>query len=153
MGARRGLSLASALAVLLSACATTPPPPAGTTTSLGIDAAVERLAQSASAEGLTIERETDGVTVRTDNRQFINCRPVSVGGGGGEGSRNVFTPVDERRATADVRLASVGGQTQATWQTSFTGRYRNRVNNTTFERACESTGALEALFVRSLAGS
>jgi hypothetical protein len=137
-----------ALAALAAACASAPPPPLQTTTSLTPEAAAERLTRSLQAEGFTIDRGAGTLTARTTVPRFADCPPVMVGAGD---SRRVFTQVSERRSQAVVRFTEAGGQTQASWQTQFTGRYQNRVNNTTFERPCQSTGALENLLVRSLA--
>jgi hypothetical protein len=70
---------------------------------------------------------------------------------GGGDDRRVFTQVSERRGVVEIGFVG-DGRTTANWQTTFSGRYVNRVNNTTFERACSSTGALEALIVRALSG-
>jgi hypothetical protein len=146
---RRGSGTAVLLALLLVACTSGPPPPLQTTTSLAPDAAAERVAQALQAEGFTVERGAGTLTARTTGPRFADCPPVMVGAGD---SRRIFTQAAERRAEAVVSFTQTGGQTRASWQTRFSGRYLNRVNNTSFEQACQSTGALEDLLVRSLAG-
>jgi hypothetical protein len=149
MRARPGYRAAAAAMLLLAACAGGPPPPLETTTSLAPDAAADRVAQALRAEGFTVEQSADGLTARTTVPRFAECLPVMVGAGD---SRRIFTQAAERRSEAVVTFTEAGDQTRASWQTRFSGRYQNRANNTTFEQSCESTGALENLLVRALAG-
>jgi hypothetical protein len=148
MRARSGLCLLSCLSVLLLACTAGPPPPSGTTTSLAPEAAADRLAEAATAAGVGVQRQADGMRLTTNSAQFVRCLAINVGGGD---SRRVFTQVRERRGVLDVRLASAGATTEATWQGQWRGIYDNRVNNTTIEQPCTSTGALESLLARALA--
>lgn len=147
MRASRAMRLACLLAVLLAACQTTPPPRSATT-DLAPDAARERVAGALQQAGLAVEQRADGLRVTTNQASFVDCLPVMVGGGD---DRRVFTQVSERRGVVDIGFVG-NGRTTASWQTSFSGRYANRVNNTTFEQACQSTGALEALIARALTG-
>jgi len=140
--------LAACLLPLLAACQTTPPAPRSATTDLGPDAAQEQVAEFLADAGLAVERRADGLRVTTGSANFIECLPVTVHAGD---DRRAFVQVSERRGVVDIRFAG-NGRTTATWQTQFTGRYRNRVNNTTFERECESTGRLERLVARALEG-
>ncbi len=133
---------------LLAACAGTPPPPTGATTALAPPAAADRLVQALAAEAVDVERRDDGLRLTTSSERFVRCLPVTVGGGD---SRRVFVQVRERRGSLDIRLAGGEGGTTATWQGQWRGRYDNPVNNTSFEQACESTGALETLLLRALA--
>jgi hypothetical protein len=149
MVARRAPWTAASLAWLLAACTSGPPPPLQTTTTLAPEAAAERVEQALRTEGFTVERDADTLTARTTGPRFAKCLPVMVGAGD---SRRIFTQAAERRAEAVVSFTEAGGQTRVSWQTHFSGRYPNRANNTTFERACDSTGALEDLLVRSVAG-
>ena len=148
MRASRAMRLACLLAVLLAACQSTPPPPRSATTDLAPDAARERVAEALQQAGLAVEQRPDGLRVTTNQASFVDCPPVMVGGGDG---RRVFTQVSERRGVVEIGFVG-NGRTTASWQTSFSGRYVNRVNNTTFEQACQSTGALEALIARALTG-
>jgi hypothetical protein len=148
MLARPGLYLAPFLAVLIAGCETAPPPPLSVTTALAPEAASEQVAAALENAGLTVERTADGLRATTTSASFIRCLPVMVGGGD---DRRVFTEVRERRGLVDVRFAG-NGRTTATWQTTYFGRYLNRVNNTPFEQPCESTGALERLIARALGG-
>jgi len=138
--------LAACLVVLLAACQATPPPPSSATTDLAPDAAQDQVAEALGEAGLAVDRTADGLRVTTRSAAFVECLPVMVNVGDG---RRVFTQVDERQGVVDIRFAD-NGRTTATWQTNFTGRYQNRVNNTSFERPCESTGQLERLIVRAL---
>ncbi len=147
----RNLLPAAALLVLLAACQIGgPPPPASTTTALAPEASTSRLVDALEAAGLDVEQRPDGLRVTTDDPRFVRCLPVNVRGGSGDGSRKVFTQVSERRGVLDVRIVGGGERTQVSWQPRFTGRYRNRVNNTFFERPCESTGELERLLATTL---
>ena len=145
---RHAASAASALAFLVAACATTPPPPTSATTDLAPDAARDRVALALGQAGLAVEQTTDGLRVTTSSAAFVQCQAVTVGGGDG---RRLFTQVSDRRGVVDIGFAG-NGRTTATWQTSFTGRYMNQLNNMPFERPCRSTGNLEGLIARSLAG-
>jgi len=148
MATPSALRLAACLVPLLAACQTTPPPPSSATTDLGPDAAQEQVAEFLDDAGLAVERRADGLRVTTGSANFVECLPVMVNAGD---ERRVFTQVSERRGVVDIRFTG-NGRTTATWQTQFTGRYENRVNNTTFERACNSTGRLERLIARALEG-
>ena len=140
--------LAACLVVLLTACQTTPPPPRSATSELAPDGARERVADALGGAGLSVEQTPDGLRATTRSARFVDCPPVTVSGGD---ERRLFTPVDERRGVVDIRFAG-NGRTTASWQTSFTGRYQNRVNNTSFERPCASTGQLEGMIARALGG-
>ncbi len=148
MRASCAMRLAPLLAVLFAACQPAPPLPRSATTDLAPDAARDRVAEALGQAGLTVQRTAAGLRATTSGPGFVECPPVMVSGGD---DRRVFTQVSERRGVVEIGFAG-NGRTTATWQTSFSGRYANRVNNTTFERACQSTGELEALIVRSLAG-
>jgi hypothetical protein len=148
MIASRTIGLTAVLIGLLAACQPAPPLPRSTTTDLAPEAARDRVAEALGQAGLAVERTAAGLRATTSGAGFVDCPPVMVSGGD---DRRVFTQVSERRGVAEVSFAG-NGRTTATWQTSYSGRYANRVNNTTFERACQSTGELEALIVRSLGG-
>lgn len=137
--------LACCAVVLVAACQTAPPPPTSTTTTLDPDAARERLATALGEAGLRVERTPDGLRATTTSSAFVRCLPVTVS----TDERQSFTQVSDRTGVVDVRFVG-NDRTTATWQTTFTGRYLNRLTNTPFDRACDSSGQLEQLIVQTL---
>lgn len=149
MAWRHGASVAVALALSVSACESGPPPPGGAIASMPLEPTIEALATALEREGLTVQRTEQGLRATSTAPGFTRCDPVNVRDGSGDGSRNVFTSVSDTRAQAAIRFSSAGSEadagTRVTWETSYSGRYHNRVNNTWFERACRGTGSLERL--------
>jgi len=137
--------LATTLLALLAACETGPPPPTAARTSEPVAAAIRDVAANLEGEGLAVERTGDGLRVTSKAEGFTSCRPVNVHDDSGDSTRNVFTPVSETQATAEIHFTPIEPGTRVDWQTSYSGRYHNRVNNTWFERECEGTGRLERL--------
>ncbi len=152
MAWRRGASISVALALLVSACESSPPPTGGAVARMPLEPTIEALATALEREGFTVQRTEQGLRATTTSPEFTRCDPVNVRDGSGDGSRNVFTSVSESRAEAAVRFTGGDTRTQVTWQTSYTGRYHNRVNNTWFERPCRGTGRLGRLLESSLGG-
>lgn len=149
-------SAAAALALLVSACESNTPPSGGGIASMPPEETIEALAAALESEGLTVQRTEQGLRATSTAPGYTRCDPVNVRDGSGDGSRNVFTSVSETRAQADIRFTSADAaadeRTQVTWQTTYTGRYHNRVNNTWFERPCRGTGSLGRLLESSLGG-
>lgn len=149
---RHGAGVVVGLALLLSACESGPPPSGGAIASIPLEPTIEALAAALEREGLTVQRTEQGLRATSTAPGFTRCDPVDVRDGSGDGSRNVFTSVSESRAEAAIRFTADDTRTQVTWQTTYTGRYHNRVNNTWFERPCRGTGSLERLLESSLGG-
>lgn len=149
---RHGAGVVVGLALLLSACESGPPPSGGAIASIPLEPTIEALAAALERKGLTVQRTEQGLRATSTAPGFTRCDPVDVRDGSGDGSRNVFTSVSESRAEAAIRFTADDTRTQVTWQTTYTGRYHNRVNNTWFERPCRGTGSLERLLESSLGG-
>jgi hypothetical protein len=149
MAWRHGASVAVALTLLVAACESGPPPPGGAISSMPLEVTIEALATALEQEGLTVQRSEQGLRASSTAPGFARCDPVNVRDGSGDGSRNVFTSVSDTRAQAAIRFtpadAGADAGTRVTWETSYSGRYHNRVNNTWFERPCRGTGSLERL--------
>ena len=142
---RNGPVLWSLLCLMLAACQPAgPPPPTAAATAAPVADVQERVASALESAGFTVQRTATGLTASTTTDGFARCLPVNVRDGSGDG-RNVFTEVSEQRAAATVAFRPTAAGTDVTWATRYGGRYRNRVDNTWFERACEGTGRLEAL--------
>ena len=146
------LRVATPLLVLVAGCETSPPPPGAARTSEPVAAAIDDVATTLEAEGLNVERTADGLRATSAAPGFTRCDPVNVRDGSGDGTRNVFTPVSERQAVADIHFTPIDPGTRVSWQTSYSGRYHNRVNNTWFERSCDGTGSLERLLESAVQG-
>ncbi|MEZ5864458.1 MAG: hypothetical protein R3D25_10485 [Geminicoccaceae bacterium] len=99
-----------------------------------------------------MEQTADGLRATSDAVRFTKCGPVLVGGSSGSDSSRKMVRVDERSATALVRFTSSDGGTRADWDTSYSGSYYDINRNNHFTRACEGTGALEALLVAAVTG-
>lgn len=149
---RRRISAAGVLLLSLAACESGPPPPSGTTTAMPLEAAIEQVATVLEQERLEVDRTEQGLRATSTAAGFTRCDPVSLRIDSGDSDRNVFTPVSEPRAEAAIRFMPDDGHTAVRWQTTYTGRYHNRVNNTWFERRCRGTGSLERLLETSLRG-
>lgn len=134
-----------AAALVVAACQPAgPPPPSSASSALAPDAVVAELASSLQAQGFEVETTADGLRASSNDAAFTRCLPVNVRDGSGDG-RRVFTQVDTRQAIAVVRAAPDATGAEVSWSTSYSGRYRNRVDNNWFERACDGTGELERL--------
>jgi hypothetical protein len=64
-----------------------------------------------------------------------------------DGSRSHWAEPETLRARVNVRLTELGGGTNVTVSPRFTGIYRNRFDNLTFERLCASAGVLEPMIL------
>lgn len=140
------------VAMLLAGCAAGPPPPFSAMSAAPIDTVKADVAAALERGGVKVERTADGLRASSDSVRFTSCVPVLVGGSGGSGSSRKMIRVDQRSATALVRFAPSDGGTRADWSTSYSGRYHNSIRNDSFTRACDGTGALEALLATAVAG-
>jgi hypothetical protein len=149
---RNGPLLWTLSCLTLAACQPAgPPPPTAAATAAPVDDAQARVASALENAGFTVQRTHAGLTASTTAEGFARCLPVNVRDDSGDG-RNVFTEVSEQRAAATVAFRPTATGTEVTWATRYSGRYRNRVDNTWFERACEGTGQLEALLNAAVTG-
>ena len=137
---------------LVAACETGPPPPGAATTSEPVEPAIDDVASTLEREGLNVERTADGLRATSDASGFTRCDPANVRDDSGDGTRRVFTPVSEEQAEAEIQFTPTDAGTRVSWQTSYSGRYHNRVDNTWFERSCEGTGSLERLLESAVQG-
>jgi hypothetical protein len=141
-----------AVALFVAACQPAgPPPPGSASSALAPDAVVAELASSLEARGFEVEATEDGLRASSSDAAFTRCLPVNVRDGSGDG-RRVFTQVDTRQAIALVRAVPTAAGAEVSWSTSYAGRYRNRVDNTWFDRTCDGTGELERLLQSIVAG-
>lgn len=147
-----GVLVVLALAMLLAGCAAGPPPPFSAMSAAPIDTVEASVAAALERDGAKVERTAEGLRATSDSVRFTSCVPVLVGGSGGSGSSRKMIRVDQRSATALVRFAPSDGGTRADWSTSYSGRYHNSIRNDSFTRACDGTGALEALLATAVAG-
>lgn len=141
-----------ALACLLAGCQAGPPPPLSASSPASIDTVRGNVAAALEREGFAIEQTADGLRATSDAERFTKCVPVLVGGASGSDSSRKMVRVNERSAKALVRFTPSDGGTRADWDTSYSGRYFNIIRNDHFTRACEATGALEALLMAAVAG-
>ena len=138
--------------VALAGCATGPPPPLWATSTAPVEAVRSRVSAALEQDGLEVEATPDGLRVASDAARFTRCRPVLVGGSSGSDSSRKMVRVEQRRGEARVHFTPAGEGTRVDWATSYAGRYRNSIRNDHFTRACEGTGALEALLAAAVAG-
>jgi len=64
-----------------------------------------------------------------------------------DGTRSHWAEPETLRVRVNVRLSELGGATSVTVSPRFSGIYRNRFDNLTFERLCASAGVLEPLIL------
>ncbi len=146
------LTIGAALACLLAGCQSGPPPPSSASSPASIDAVRSKVAAALEREGFEVQETADGLRATSAAERFTKCVPVLVGGSSGSESSRKMVRVDERSATAIVHFTASDGGTRSTWDTSYSGRYYNIIRNDHFTRACEPTGALEALLVSAVTG-
>ena len=147
---KQGLLLTATL-TLLAGCVEGPPPPESASTAAPEGSVESRVETALRRNGFTVEETASGLRATSSADRFVRCDAVLVGGGDSSSSRQ-FTPPESVTSTAEVTFTPSGKGTQATWQTSYNGRYLDREDNEPFERSCEGTGALEDLLQSAVDG-
>jgi hypothetical protein len=127
-----------------------PPPPSRTTTSLGLEAARETLAERLQAQGFAVERRVGGLVARSTDKSLASCDVIRLRELGQDDTRSRLVRADALTATADIRIEEAGPRTRLSWQTRFVGSYLNRFDNVRVDAPCRSTGALERLLETAL---
>lgn len=137
--------VAAAMAVLLAGCVSAPPP-SSRVVSADPTTVRERVQMAMRADGLVATVRDDGTIVARSLQvpgDWARCPPVLVGRGGSNESKRMVT-VRSRRVSLRVVLTPVGQATTIDVDADFSGAYDNPETAASFDRACRSTGVLEA---------
>ena len=132
--------------LLLAGCTTGP-----VLTERSVDAppavVLERIAAELRTLGFTTRPDTPGtlgaVTTRADPA-WATCSPTLVSDGD---DRRVMVTAERRDAEVRIAATPTAGRTDLSVGAEFRAGYRNRLRAANFERACRSTGVLEALLL------
>jgi hypothetical protein len=113
----------------------------------------ERLGAELARLGFRWRGTTGGIEATAGNvpADWAACPPVLVGGGD---DRRQMASAGQRRGSVRIDLAAAGdGGTSVTLAARFTASYRNGITGYAFERACRSSGVVEASLVAAAAAS
>jgi hypothetical protein len=105
---------------------------------------LERIAAQLRALGFTTGPATPGALTATTTRAdpaWATCSPTLVGDGD---DRRVMVTAERRDAEVRVTATPAAGRTDLSVGAEFRAGYRNRLRAANFDRACRSTGFLEA---------
>jgi len=143
--------------LVLAACAGEAPQPGVTTTPMGgmtdlpLAQAERGLAARLQNLGFTVEdRPETGLIAAVIERdappEWAVCDRIRVTDNQ-DGNRAHWADPETLRVRVNVRLSELGGGTNVAVSPRFSGIYRNRFDNLTFERLCASAGVLEPLIL------
>jgi hypothetical protein len=141
----------TAALLALAGCATGP-----ASTERTLDAApavvLERVTIELRDLGFSPETGGPGSLLATTTRAdpaWATCSPVLVGDGD---DRRLMASAERRDAQIRVTATAVAGRTDLSVGAEFRAGYRNRLRAAGFERACRSTGVLEARLLEAGGG-
>ena len=147
----RALAGSSLALLLLGACV---PAPGGTERTVAGPAAEVLARVGAELGTLGFNRGSSGPGTLSASTQRVSpawatCPPVLVSDGD---DRRVMASAEARTARVTATAAPAGAATALRVDAAFAATYRNRLRATSFERACRSTGQLEALLLGAAGG-
>lgn len=158
----RGRALAVMSLLLLAACATTPPPampspPLGTLTDRSIEEAEAAIALRLEALGFALQPDRQAGSIWGEIEsgapaEWFICDRIIVLDRTSDHNQRQWADPEDLKARVGVTVSRLGTRTSVSIAPRFTGIYRDRFVNQTFERACATAGILEPAVLGAAGG-
>ncbi len=82
---------------------------------------------------------------------WFDCDKVRVQDSSGDSNRSQLVEPEDFKALTQIRVTSLGAQTNVDMKTHYAGIYRDRYDNQLFDQTCLASGELEKAVLASLA--